>query len=200
MSLTIQQIITDAERLAGRLKERDALAGALLMESHAVNKKIDDMKQFQEEVEQLNEVANQKPHSQLIANIQKENRHLREIQQENRELRSALEDYHYTLEHIMMKYREHTQEQIYQSKINLKALQNQNYQHIIQQQAYKIQEMAAVMWKAANTEEETDFKIDEVVSQLKAENQGLREMLKISKQPDNMVIEASDKKMETESS
>ncbi|XP_066245672.1 FGFR1 oncogene partner 2 homolog [Euwallacea similis] len=201
MSLTIQQIITDAERLAGRLKERDALAGALLMESHAVNKKIDDMKQFQEEVEQLNEVANQKPHSQLIANIQKENRHLREIQQENRELRSALEDYHYTLEHIMMKYREHTQEQIYQSKINLKALQNQNYQHIIQQQAYKIQEMAAVMWKAANTEEETDFKIDEVVSQLKAENQGLREMLQISKQPDNMVIDASDKKnMQIESS
>lgn len=80
------------------------------------------MSQFQEEVEQLNEVANQKPHSQLIANIQKENRHLREIQQENRELKLALEDYQCTLEHIMTKYREHTQEQIYKSRIDFKVM------------------------------------------------------------------------------
>lgn len=61
--------------------------------------------QFQEDVEHLNDIANQKPHSQLIANIQNENRHLKEIQQENRELRSALEEYQTTLEHIMFKYR-----------------------------------------------------------------------------------------------
>lgn len=79
------------------------------------------MFKFQEEVDQLNDVAKQKPHSQLIANIQKENRHLREIQQENRELKSALEDYQYTLEHIMTKYREHTDKQIYKSRIDFKV-------------------------------------------------------------------------------
>lgn len=45
MSITIQQIITDAKRLAGRLKERDSVADVLLNETHAINKKIDAMKQ-----------------------------------------------------------------------------------------------------------------------------------------------------------
>ena len=72
-------------------------------------------------MEELNEVAQQKPHSQLIANIQKENRHLREIQQENRELKSALEDYQCALEHIMTKYRQHTHKRIYQSTIDFKV-------------------------------------------------------------------------------
>lgn len=45
MSLTIQQIITDAKKLAGRLKERDSVANFLLAETHAINKKIDAMKQ-----------------------------------------------------------------------------------------------------------------------------------------------------------
>lgn len=45
MSLNIQQIITDAKRLSGRLKERDAVADILLNETHAINKKIDAMKQ-----------------------------------------------------------------------------------------------------------------------------------------------------------
>lgn len=45
MSLTIQQIITDAKRLASRLKERDLTADALLNETQVINKKIDAMKQ-----------------------------------------------------------------------------------------------------------------------------------------------------------
>ncbi|CAH1114120.1 unnamed protein product, partial [Psylliodes chrysocephalus] len=186
MSLTIQQIITDAKRLASRLKDRDVVADVLLNETHAINKKIDAMKQFQEEVEQLNEVANQRPHSQLIANIQKENRHLREIQQENRELRAALEDYHTTLQHVMSKYRQHTNKEIYRSKINFKAMQEKKYNEIIQQQAEKIQEMAAVMDKAALIDENVDSREQEVVSMLRIENQGLREMLDIAQKCGNL--------------
>ncbi|KAF5296263.1 hypothetical protein FQA39_LY12600 [Lamprigera yunnana] len=135
---------------------------------------------YQEEVEQLNEVAHQKPHSQLIANIQKENRHLREIQQENRELRAALEEHQSALEHIMSKYRQHTNEQIYKSRINFLALQDHNYNDVITQQAEKIQEMAAVMDYAAFIDESQANKSNEILSQLKTENQGLRELLEIS--------------------
>ncbi|KAJ8969424.1 hypothetical protein NQ314_001766 [Rhamnusium bicolor] len=198
MSLTIQQIITDAKRLASRLKDRDVVADVLLNETHAINKKIDAMKQFQEEVEQLNEVAHQKPHSQLIANIQRENRHLREIQQENRELRAALEDYQTTLEHVMTKYREHTTEQIYKSRINFKAIQDQKYNEVIRQQAEKIQEMAAIMDKAALIDEDRASREQEIVTMLKAENQGLREMLEISRKYGNSKTE--DKLVQTESS
>ncbi|KAF2894238.1 hypothetical protein ILUMI_11931 [Ignelater luminosus] len=180
MSLTIQQIIVDAKRLTERLKERDNTADVLLNETHAINKKIDAMKQYQEEVEQLNEVAHQKPHSQLIANIQKENRHLREIQQENRELRAALEEHQTALEHIMSKYRQHTTQQIYKSRINFLALQNDKYNEVISKQAEKIQEMAAVMDHAAFIDESQNNENNELMSRLKTENQGLRELLEIS--------------------
>ncbi|XP_057658054.1 FGFR1 oncogene partner 2 homolog [Diorhabda carinulata] len=196
MSLTIQQIITDAKRLASRLKDRDVVADILLNETHAINKKIDAMKQYQEEVEQLNEVANQRPHSQLIANIQKENRHLKEIQQENRELRAALEEYHTTLQHVMSKYREHTNEEIYKSKVNFIAMQEKKYSEIIKVQAEKIQEMAAVMFKAALIDEDRDSREQEVVSMLKVENQGLREMLDIARKCGNLKKE--DKTVQTD--
>lgn len=127
--------------------------------------------QFQEEVEILNEVANQKPHSQLLANIQKENRHLREIQQENRELKAALEDYQTTLEHIMSKYREHTNEHIYNSRINFKALQNHKYNLIIEKQAEQINEMAAIMHKAVRLDDNKGTQEQEMIALLKAENQ-----------------------------
>lgn len=45
MSLTVQQLVSDAKKLAGRLKEREIVADALLNETHAINKKIDAMKQ-----------------------------------------------------------------------------------------------------------------------------------------------------------
>ncbi|CAG9761875.1 unnamed protein product [Ceutorhynchus assimilis] len=197
MSLTIQQIITDAKRLAGKLKDRDDIADNLLTETQAINKKIDAMKQFQEEVEQLNEVANQKPHSQLIANIQKENRHLREIQQENRELKSALEDYQCTLEHIMTKYREHTGNQIYKSRIDFKTIQEERYQYIIEQQSDKIAEMAAVMRQAAELDDNRTLKFEESMAKLKLENQGLRKLLQISKEFNDSVI-TQEKKVQTE--
>lgn len=198
MSLTIQQIITDAKRLAGRLKERDTIADSLLNETNAITKKIDAMKQFQEEVDVLNEVANQKPHSQLIANIQKENRHLREIQQENRELRAALEDYQTTLEHIMTKYREHTTEKIYRTRIDFSAVQNKQYDEIIKQQAEKIQEMAAVMEKAALIDEDRMVGNEEVIARLRAENQGLKEMLNIAFKYGNLINKMEDKTIQTE--
>ena len=43
---------------------------------------------------------------------------VRDVQIENRELRMCLQDYQRALEHIMTKYREHTQKKILNSKIN----------------------------------------------------------------------------------
>ncbi|GLV35186.1 Ionotropic receptor 76b [Carabus blaptoides fortunei] len=180
MSLTIQQMISDAKKLAGRLKDDENVADVLLNETHAINKKIDAMKQFQEEVEVLNEVARQRPHSQLIANIQQENRHLREIQHENRELRAALEEHQTALEHIMSKYRQHTSQQLTKSRIDFKSLQEKRYSEMIKQQAEKIQEMAAVMNEAALLDEKNASKDMELLTRLKTENKGLRELLEIS--------------------
>lgn len=95
---------------------------------------------------------------------------MREIQQENRELREALEEHQTALEHIMSKYRQHTTEQIYKSRINFVDIQNQRYNEIIRKQAEKIQEMAIVMDQAATVEEERALKDEEVMTRLKTEN------------------------------
>lgn len=63
---------------------------------------------------------------QLINIIHQENPHIREVQQENKELKKSLEDHQRVLEHIMTKYREHTQKQIYSTNINFKEVYDIN--------------------------------------------------------------------------
>ncbi|PSN42827.1 FGFR1 oncogene partner 2 [Blattella germanica] len=174
MSLTIQQIILDAKRLANRLKEHDSAADALLSQTQSVYKQIDAMKQYQEEVGELNETARQRPHTVLVAGIQQENRHLRELQQENRELRAALEEHQNALELIMSKYR---------------------------QQVTKLVS-STVMERAAETDDKNAFDEQELVSKLTTENKGLRELLEISCKFGSLrtllKIEAEDKGSQTE--
>lgn len=71
----------------------------------------------------------------------------------------------------MSKYRQHTTEQIYQSRINFLAVQDNKYQEVITKQAEKIQEMAAVMDHAAVIDENQSNKDEEIMSRLKTENQ-----------------------------
>lgn len=171
MSLTIQQIILDAKRLASRLKEHDSAADALLSQTQSVYKQIDAMKQYQEEVGELNETARQRPHTVLVAGIQQENRHLRELQQENRELRAALEEHQNALELIMSKYRQQVTKLVSSSKQDLTSINaNNNYSQFICEQSDKICEMAAVMEHAAETDDKRAFSEQELVSKLTTEN------------------------------
>ncbi|XP_026467632.1 FGFR1 oncogene partner 2 homolog [Ctenocephalides felis] len=181
MSITIQNIILDAKRLAGRLKTREAAGDSLIKITQSLSKQIDIIKQYPDELELLNEVAPQRPHTALIAGIQQENRYIREIQQENRELRAALEDHQHALEHIMTKYRQHTTYQMRKTKIDFSLVQNEEQEQLIKQQANKIQEMVYIMQKAANIDEEASNQDQEQLCRLTTENKGLRELLKIAK-------------------
>lgn len=218
MSLTIQQIILDAKRLANRLKEHDTTADALLSQAQNVYQKIDTMKQYQEKANELNESARQRPHAVLVAGIQQENRHLRELQQENRELRAALDEHQKALELIMSKYRQHVTRLVASSKIDLATLGTQKYSKITSQtgtlrdaeqdkviceQSNKICEMAAVMRKSAEIDEQRALEERELVTRLATENKGLRELLEISCKNGTLRnsllgIESEDKEMQTE--
>lgn len=69
-----------------------------------------------------------------------------------------------------MDFRQHTTEKIYKSRINFKKIQNNEYHNIIRKQAEKIQEMAAVMQKAAEFGEDKCNVDDEALSKLATEN------------------------------
>lgn len=51
MSITIQEILLDAKRLAYRLKEHDSAADELLSQSQSVFKQINAMKQVRQNLE-----------------------------------------------------------------------------------------------------------------------------------------------------
>lgn len=180
MSLTIQQILSDAKKLTNKLKEDDSAADALLSQIQSAYKQIDAMKQYADDVTELNEAARQRPHSVLVAGIQQENRHLRELEQENRELRTALEEHQNALELIMSKYRQQVTQLVRASKLDLAALYNDQYTQVIQKQADKISEMAEVMKIAAQVDEENVVQDKAMISQLTTENKGLRVLLNIS--------------------
>lgn len=186
MSVTFEQIILDAKRIANRLKDREALGDSLLLESESVNKQIESMRQFQDDIDILNKLARERSNNQLITIIHQENPQIREIQQENRLLKAALEDHQHALEHIMSKYREHTQSKILNTKVNFVEAFSKHQQfserkdEVIRQQTQKIQEMAAVMQRASQLDEEKFHQEQEFLSKLITENKGLRELLEIS--------------------
>lgn len=147
---SLQQIISDAERLASRLKDRQTLADTILVEAEGVNNQLETMKQvihlfdklfmqmkcffillqlfvlilfqFKDDLDLLNSLAREKSNTQMIHTINQENPQIREMHSENIRLRASLEDYQRALEHIMSKYREHSQTAITKTKINLEEL------------------------------------------------------------------------------
>lgn len=180
MSLTVEQIIIDAKKLAVRISDHENTADNLICEMESVCNQIANMKQYREEVEILNAQAKQKSHLQLIAGIPREDKHLRDMQNENKELRNTLEDHQNALELIMSKYRKQTASLLRLSKIDLTRLHNDKYPNIIVQQAEKISEMAAVMKTAVEMDEETELKQREEYQSLKKENATLRELINIA--------------------
>ena len=81
---------------------------------------------YQEEIEEMNNVARHRPRSALILGIQQENRQIRELQRENRELRVALEEHQSALDLIMSSYREQVMltKQKLQYNVNCPTLRN----------------------------------------------------------------------------
>ncbi|GAB6019431.1 FGFR1 oncoprotein partner 2 [Chamberlinius hualienensis] len=176
MSITVEQILNDAKRLVSRLREHDNSADDLLSHVQLLNKKVDSMKRYNEEINELNDVARQRPRNALVQGIQQENRHIRELQQENKEIRAVLEEYQSALELIMSKYREHVIQLLATKKANCPCEKGDK----CQMQTEKIYEMAAVMAKAVAMDNDAVAVEQEQITRLITENKGLRELLEIS--------------------
>ncbi|KAI2564907.1 FGFR1OP2 isoform 6, partial [Pan troglodytes] len=57
MSCTIEKALADAKALVERLRDHDDAAESLIEQTTALNKRVEAMKQYQEEIQELNEVA-----------------------------------------------------------------------------------------------------------------------------------------------
>ncbi|XP_019371255.1 PREDICTED: FGFR1 oncogene partner 2 [Crocodylus porosus] len=185
MSCTIEKALADAKALVERLREHDDAAETLIEQTTALNKRVEAMKQYQEEIQELNEVARHRPRSTLVMGIQQENRQIRELQQENKELRTSLEEHQSALELIMSKYREQMFRLLMASKKDdPSVIMKLKEQHSKELQVHvdQITEMAAVMRKAIEIDEQQACKEQERIVQLEHENKGLREILQITRE------------------
>lgn len=178
-NISLANIIVDAQKLASRVKDLDALSSALMVEAEGNNRFVESMRQFQDDMDSLNRAANNKSNADMVNRIQQQNANSSEILKENRELKVCIEDYELAMELIMQKYREHTNSKVLGSKLNFKEVYNEKLWKIIREQREKINEMAAVMQKAASIDDECDL---EALTRLRLENKTLRELLQISKQ------------------
>merc|ERR1712242_297054 len=178
-SLSVAQLLVDAKRLAGRLREHDDSANRVVSNAQETLKAVAEMKNYKEDIESLNDIANQRPRPQLVLGIQQENRHIRALQQENKELRAALEEHQNALELIMSKYRNHVTRLVNTPRPDIQVINNEKL-HLLAEKTEKVCEMAAVMKEAVRMDEENCNLQQEVMARLVQENKGLRELLDIS--------------------
>ncbi|XP_051544457.1 FGFR1 oncogene partner 2 homolog [Myxocyprinus asiaticus] len=194
MTCTLEKVLADAKSLVERLRDHDNAAEILIEQTTLLNKRVEAMKQYQEEIEVLNQVARHRPRSTLVMGIQQENRQIRELQQENKELRTSLEEHQSALELIMSKYREQMFRLLMASKRDDPAIVTQlREQHTNEMQVHieKINEMATVMRKAIEVDEGRPCEDEERIKRLELENSGLRELLGISREA-FLVLKSND--------
>ena len=66
MSLTVQQLLSDAKRLTGRLRDHDSAADSIINSAQDVLKEVEAMRQYQEDIDNLNSIAHNRPRAQLV--------------------------------------------------------------------------------------------------------------------------------------
>ncbi|KAG5667568.1 hypothetical protein PVAND_015545 [Polypedilum vanderplanki] len=202
MTTPIEQMILDAKRLACRLKEKEALADALSNETERVNYQLESMRQFQDDINALNILARERSNADMIHIIHQENPQIREIQQENRQLKASIEEHQRAIELIMTKYRQHTQRQIEETKLDFEKLVNINEMNdctnIISSQAQQLTNAIGVMQEAIRMGDEDTNHYVEQVMQLRTENQGLRELLGIARSMNSLLMNCEKKEIATQ--
>lgn len=180
MPLHLEQLLGDARRLSCRLREHDSAADAVLGLAQATLKDVEAMKQYQEDLEQLNAIAHHRPRAQLVLGIQQENRHIRQLQHENKELRATLEEHQNAIELIMSKYRQQMNILVHSTKLD-KNVVNERKAQLLQDKTDQIYEMASIMQNSIKLDEENEVQDREIRTRLLTENRGLRELLEISR-------------------
>ncbi len=66
MSLSVQQLLIDAQRLTNRLRDHGQAADGVISNAQDVLKEVEAMRQYQEDIENLNTMAHNRPRAQLV--------------------------------------------------------------------------------------------------------------------------------------
>ena len=65
-NLSVDWVLSEARRLSGRLREHETNADAMLAAAEETLKEVEAMQQYQEDLNQLNAIANHRPRAKLV--------------------------------------------------------------------------------------------------------------------------------------
>ena len=177
----MDQLLADSKRLVQRLHNHDSAVDILISETTNLQNKLIAMRQYHDEINKLNDMANHRPRSTLILGSQLENQRIQNLEQENRELSISLAEHQSALELIMNKYREQV---LIMMKANGTEMSVRNKREQLTDyevaMSEKIAEMACVMRQSALIDENVAVQEIEALRSLQVENENLRELLEIS--------------------
>uniref|UniRef100_A0AAF5RXY6 FGFR1 oncogene partner 2 homolog n=1 Tax=Wuchereria bancrofti TaxID=6293 RepID=A0AAF5RXY6_WUCBA len=181
MSTTsIGQLMADMRQLVISLQTRERATDNALAKSQILSDKISGMKEYQEEVANMNDCWRMQGRKVLVAGLQHENRQILQLQQENRELRQALEDCENTLQLIMQKHRDVVTKLAKQFIPSFRA----SVTHTSKKCETSINEKIVILSRLLNeclADGESVLNHDqELIARLATENACLRELLNIS--------------------
>ncbi|CAF4519286.1 unnamed protein product, partial [Rotaria sp. Silwood2] len=74
MNLSLDSILTNARELVSRLRRDDATADTAVNQAQYVQERILSMKQYGDDLAELNDISSHRPKTAILYNIQKENR------------------------------------------------------------------------------------------------------------------------------
>ena len=138
----------------------------------------------------LSNTSIKQPRRQLIASIQCESKKLKQLEAENLELKSTLQDYELVMKLMSQKYRSHVSKLIShmnaENKLNIGNVINTKYKQKIDEQALKIEQLTAFIQKIMNLDIQNFLDIQKSLTKLELENEGLRQMLGIAREHNNL--------------
>ncbi|KAK2505542.1 hypothetical protein MC885_020549 [Smutsia gigantea] len=186
MSCTIEKALADAKALVERLRDHDDAAESLIEQTTALNKRVEAMKQYLElrtsleEHQSALELIMSKYREQmfrlLMASKKDDPGIIMKLKEQHSKIdmvhRNSSEGFFLDASRHILEAPQHGLE-----RRHLEANQNELQAHVDQ-----ITEMAAVMRKAIEIDEQQGCKEQERILQLEQENKGLREILQITRE------------------
>ncbi|KAK7099298.1 FGFR1 oncogene partner 2 homolog [Littorina saxatilis] len=193
MALTVDKLLGDARQLITRLKEQDGCTDTIMSTSQVLRRRIEAMKQYQDDITELNEMAKHRPRSTLVMGIAQENRQIRQLQQEKQELQLALEEHQSALQLIMHKYRQHTVHLLHANRLDSTIAQRQvRSKEEVCQLLDKVEEMASVMQQAVRLDDQNANQAQERIARLEMENRTLRQLLEVCTTANHPIVSESE--------
>lgn len=178
-SANITQLMSDLRQLVISLQKCERATDSALSKSQLVSEKITGMKEYQEEISNLNDCWRMQGRRMLVAGLQQENRQILQLQQENRELRQTLEECENTLQLIMQKHRAIVLLQK-STPVVPEATSKATYDQQTNQLRAIIAGLTSLLDDCFKKGEEKSRQDQEIIAQLIVENACLRELLNIS--------------------